>query len=178
MSFPLDKVSQQIANRALAKAKNAKGIRDNGTGLIEGPHPRKDQPINRDDIIAQVTLTQWEEAFFYREPKNRPDGTRKYYPNETTYRNLKSVYKNITSRALSSGPKTISPDRASYIMHHAVLLRNRISHQESMIDIDCGIYRKEIFELLNCLDPIVLQYFSASDPLPSILQKDPRLRRH
>ena len=63
-------------------------------------------------------------------------------------------------------------------MHHAVLLRNRISHQESMIDIDYGIYRKEIFELLNCLDPIVLQYFSASDPLPSILQKDPRLRRH
>ena len=47
-----------------------------------------------------------------------------------------------------------------------------------MIDIDYGIYRKEIFELLNCLDPIVLQYFSASDPLPSILQKDPRLRRH
>ena len=71
VSFPLDKVSQQIANRALAKAKNAKGIRDNG-----GPHPRKDQPINRDDIIAQVTLTQWKEAFFYREPKKSP----RWYP--------------------------------------------------------------------------------------------------
>lgn len=170
----LSKVSQQIANRALGKARNAKGIRDNGTGLVEGTHPRKGQPINRDDIIAQVTLTQWKEAFFYREPTIRPDGTRKYYPNETTYTNLKSVYKEITSRALSSGPKTISPDRASFIMHHAVLLRNRISHQESLIDIDCSIYRKEIFELLNCLDPSVLQYFSASDPLPAILKNDPR----
>lgn len=174
VSFPLSNVSQQIANRALGKARNAKGIRDNGTGLIEGTHPRKGQPINRDDIIAQVTLTQWKEAFFYREPTIRPDGTRKYYPNVTTYTNLKSVYKEITSRALSSGPKTISPNRASFIMHHAVLLRNRISHQESLIDIDCSIYRKEIFELLNCLDPNVLQYFSASDPLPEILKNDPR----
>lgn len=172
--YPLSKVSPQIAHSAKRKAKAAKNLRDEGNGLVTGDHPRKGQPITRDDIVAQVTLTQWKDAFFYRSPKLLDDGSYKFYPNENTYNDLKRVYEEITVRALSAGPKTIDPNRASLIMHHAVLLRNRIGHQESLIDIDCGRYRKEIFELLNCLDPKVLEAYSSNDPIPGILSRDPR----
>lgn len=37
-------------------------------------------------------------------------------------------------------------------------------------------YRKEKFELLNCLDPKVLEAYSPNDPIPGILSRD--LRKH
>lgn len=176
VGYPLAKVSTQVANSAQNKAKKAKELRDKGSGLISGDHPRKGHAVTQDDIVAQVTLTQWKEAFFYRDPKLLDDGSYKFYPNETTYYNIKRVYDEITIRALSSGPKTIDPNRASLIMYHAILLRNRISHQEPLIDIECKRYRKEIFELLNCLNPRVLNEYSSSDPIPEVLRRDPRKR--
>lgn len=171
---PLSKVAASVAKDALRKALEAKKLRDEGDGLFIGNHPRKGQSITRDDVVAQVTLTQWKNNFFYRDPEELPDGSYKFYPNETNYNDCKRVYEEITVRALSSGPKSISPDRASLIMNHVVLLRNRIGHQESLIDIDCRRYRKEIFELLNCLSPAVLENYSANDPIPRILNNDPR----
>ncbi|MCQ4624246.1 hypothetical protein KBX18_01505 [Corynebacterium sp. CCUG 69979] len=174
---PLSKVSASIANSAKGKAAKAKELRDSGEGLIGGQHPRMGEPITRDDLIAQVTLTQWKENFFYRSPETQPDGEVKFFPDETRYNDLTRVYEAITEPALSAGPRPIDPDRASFLMHRINLLRNRIGHQESLIDIDCGRLRKEIFELLNCLDPAVLEHYSSNDPIPGILRDDPRKRR-
>lgn len=60
---PLSKVSASISDPALNKAVKAKEIRDEGAGLTRGDHPRKGQPITKDDVISQVTLTQWKEYF-------------------------------------------------------------------------------------------------------------------
>lgn len=174
---PLSKVIVNLSDTARAKALNAKELRDNGQGLVSGDHPRKGHPLTRDDVVAQVTLQQWKENFFYRSPEQQLDGSLKFFPNETRYKTLKRVYEDITSRALSAGPKTIDPDRASLVMHHVVLLRNRISHQEPLVDIDCAQLRREIFELMNCMEPSVLEDYSSNDPIPGILKADPRSRR-
>lgn len=176
---PLSKVSASISDPALNKAVKAKEIRDEGTGLTRGDHPRKGQPITKDDVISQVTLTQWKEYFFYREPTKAPDGSDKYYPDKVTYEFRKSIYEKITCKAFSALPDTdrIDPDDVSRIMNRVVLLRNRIGHQEPLIDIDCEQSRDDLLTLLKHLDNDVLNNYTASDPIPRILKADPRIRK-
>ena len=69
---PLSKVAASVAKDALRKALEAKKLRDEGDGLFIGNHPRKGQSITRDDVVAQVTLTQWKNNFFYRDPEELP----------------------------------------------------------------------------------------------------------
>lgn len=171
---PLSEISKAISGPAINKAQKAKEIRDSGAGLFTGHHLRSGHDLTRDDVIAQVSLTQWKQNFFYREPEMQDDGSIKFFPDEVTYTRVKAVYEEITHKALSGGPSQITPDRASLIMHHAVLLRNRISHQETLINIDCTAYRQEFLDLLKCLDQDVLAYYTANDPIPEILSRDPR----
>lgn len=63
------------------------------------------------------------------------------------------------------------------IMNLVVLLRNRIGHQEPLIDIDCEKSRDDLLTLLKHLDSAVLSNYTASDPIPRILKADPRIRR-
>ena len=130
-------------------------------------------------MISQVTLTQWKEYFFYREPTKAPDGSDKYYPDKVTYEFRKSIYEKITCKAFSALPHTdrIDPDDVSRIMNRVVLLRNRIGHQEPLIDIDCEQSRDDLLTLLKHLDNDVMNNYTASDPIPRILKADPRIRR-
>ncbi|PAJ68965.1 hypothetical protein CIG21_09535 [Corynebacterium hadale] len=176
---PLSKVSASISDPAIRKALKAKKVRDEGTGLTRGSHPRKGQPITKDDVISQVTLSQWNEYFFYRAPTQEPNGSVKYYPDETTYEFRKAIYEKITCNAFSalSDSDRIDPDDVSRIMNRVVLLRNRIGHQEPLIDIDCGKSREDLLTLLKHLDTAVLSNYTASDPIPKILKADPRIRQ-
>lgn len=44
----------------ITKAENARKIRDEGTGLnLSVPHPRAGIPLTNDDVLAQITLGEW-----------------------------------------------------------------------------------------------------------------------
>lgn len=73
---PLSEISKAISGSAINKAQKAKEIRDNGAGLFTGHHLRSGHDLTRDDVIAQVSLTQWKQNFFL--PRARNTGRREH----------------------------------------------------------------------------------------------------
>lgn len=150
-------------NYFLTKAEEAKKTRDRGSGLQRStPHPRAGEPLNNDDVLAQITLGEWNH--FIPGVHNSPD--------PTTYHRRLTLW---TSAAAGAFPSIEDPTQLHFPLHRAHQFRNRVAHHEPIFSINLPSQRRDFLAVLRATNADIAEWFLGSDPLPGILREDPRL---
>lgn len=95
----------------------------------------------------------------------------KYLPDETTYQRRLELWTRVIQPAFTAGT---SPGELSHRLNRLKLFRNRIAHHEPILDVDIAGHRDELLKLIQEVDPVVSEWYLGNDPIPKILDKDPR----
>lgn len=148
----------------ITKAENARKIRDEGTGLnLSVPHPRAGIPLTNDDVLAQITLGEWNH--FIPGIVDKPD--------PTTYSRRKNLWDDCASRAF---PSITDPLSLHFPLHRAHQFRNRVAHHEPIFNTRLPDQRKDLLTILEATNEGLKEWFLGSDRIPHILKEDPRKR--
>lgn len=160
LPFPLDKLFNSVREGAMARAKDAKTVRDSTPG-----HDRKGCILTEGDLLAQITFGQWHGLFpFTQGEATDPttDGYRKQVWNEA----LCDVF-----------PQGVAPDDVRWLLFRLTYFRNRVAHHECIISSPLPPNRRhplrarlrDILTLLIWLDPGVHEWASGSNRVSRLL---------
>lgn len=122
-------------------------------------HPRRSAPVNHDDLVAHVTFGTWVRLLPRRQVNGRigPGGQLVLWNNA-----LKSAFPNHPN------PTVIWNWAASL---HA--LRNRVAHQESLIDIDAVRLNRMAIRLVKAIDNSVGDWFAGVSRVAGVVHRRP-----
>ena len=146
------------------KANDAKKLRDGGGGLLAlQPHPRANAPLTNDDVLAQITLGQW--LHFIPGLVDEPD--------ETTYQRRLDLWKNVVGSAFKN---VNDPLDMYYPLRRAHQFRNRVAHHEPVFNLELKDQRNDLLTILAATSQEIKEWYLGGDPIPQILNNDPRNR--
>ncbi|MCG7251994.1 Abi family protein [Corynebacterium pseudodiphtheriticum] len=153
-----------------SKAEDAKEIRDKGTGLVTGSHPRKNATLTNGDILSQITLGEWGH-FIPSAPRIRADGSKAPFPDPTTAQRRERLWNAVIRQAFLSN---VEPHALAADLNRLRLFRNRIAHHEPIFVVEYRRHRNELLRLLGNVAPPVHQWYTSTDHLPEVFKNDPR----
>lgn len=126
-----------ILLKFITKAEQARKIRDEGTGLnVSDPHPRAGNPLTNDDVLAQITLGEWNHFI-----PGHPD-----LPDPTTYARRLKLWHDCASDAF---PSIGDPMDLHFPLHRTQQFRNRVAHHEPIFSTDLERQRKDLLKILG-----------------------------
>ncbi|MGX9670395.1 hypothetical protein [Mycobacterium sp. HM-7] len=160
LPFPLDKLFTSVRQGAMARAMDAKTVRDATPG-----HDRKGCTLTEGDLLAQITFGQWHGLFPYthgRATDPTTDGYRTQMWNEALHKAF---------------PPGVNPDDVRWLLFRLTYFRNRVAHHECIISAPLPPNRRhplrarlrDIHALLRWLDPDVHEWASGSNRVTGLL---------
>lgn len=152
------------------RAEDAKKIRDKGTGLVIGSHPRKNAPLTNGDILSQITLGEWGH-FIPSAPRILADRSEAPFPDPTTAQRRERLWNAVIRQAF---PSNVQPHALAADLNRLRFFRNRIAHHEPIFAVNYRRHRNDLLGLLGSVAPPVHQWYTSTDHLPEVFKNDPR----
>lgn len=128
-------------------------------------HRRFGKPVGHDDVLAQVMFGMWKDLL----PNHDPNSS----SNNRSNRNRRLLWNEALSKAFTDDP---DGEKTYWRVTHIHYLRNRVSHMESLLDIDVNDQIREAFALIHSIDPQVANWVTSTNRVPEILRRSPRLQ--
>lgn len=133
-SAPLASLTGAERASATAKAKTAMKVRKKG-------HPRHNQTVTHDDVLAQVSFAMWRDLM--------PNFAGNAADNSTNT-GRKVLWDEAISKCF---PGELDGGKATYWrVFHLYGLRNRVSHMESLLEIDLEARMRDLEALVKSID--------------------------
>ncbi|MCB9441105.1 MAG: hypothetical protein H6523_12765 [Mycolicibacterium sp.] len=162
LPFPLDKLFSSVRQGALARASDAKSVRDSTPD-----HDRKGSPLTEGDVLSQITFGQWHGLFPFAQGK-ATDATTDGYRTQIWEQALRSAF-----------PPNVNPDDVRWLLFRLTYFRNRVAHHECIISSPLPANRRhplrarlrDILTLLRWLDPGVHEWASGSNRVSGLLDR-------
>lgn len=153
---PLRSLSQGKRLEALRNAGSAKEKRDPA-------HWRHGQDVTHDDVLAQVTFGLWKELL----PNHRPDAA-----DNTVNRNRERMWKEALANAF---PHVVDPDgeKTFWRVYRLHGLRNRVSHMETLLEVDAAERARDVLDLVNSISSPVHDWLTGLNRVPVVVKGRP-----
>lgn len=116
---------------------------------------RKDQPVTSDDVTANLNLGFWCQFVDPKSSENR------------------RLWESCLSRAF---PKSRNLASVSIAMEDLRELRNRCSHQDSLLKVNPRIELNKIMRLVGWIDPEAVEWITGISRVEKILEQKPETR--
>ena len=153
---PLRSLSQGKRVEALKQANSAKKKRD-------AAHWRHGMDVTHDDVLAQVTFGLWKDLL--------PNHLNNAADNREN-RNRQRMWKEALVNAF---PNVVDPDGETtfwrvYRLHG---LRNRVSHMETLLEVDATERTRDVFNLVNSISSPVHDWLTGLNRVPAVIKARP-----
>lgn len=160
LPFPLDKLFTSVRAGAMARAVDAKTVRDSTPD-----HERNGFPLTEGDVLSQVTFGQWHGLFPFTQGQ-ATDPTTNGYRAQMWTEALRDAF-----------PAGVNPDDVRWLLYRLTYFRNRVAHHECIISAPLPPNRRhplrsrlrDIFTLLRWVDPAVHEWASGSNRVSGLL---------
>lgn len=160
LPFPLDKLFTSVRAGAMARAVDAKTVRDSTPD-----HERNGFPLTEGDVLSQVTFGQWHDLFPFTQGQ-ATDPTTNGYRAQMWTEALRDAF-----------PAGVNPDDVRWLLYRLTYFRNRVAHHECIISAPLPPNRRhplrsrlrDIFTLLRWVDPAVHEWASGSNRVSGLL---------
>jgi hypothetical protein len=160
LPFPLDKLFNSVREGAMARAADAKTMRDSAPA-----HDRKGPPLTEGDVLSQVTFGQWHGLFPFTQGQAN-DPTTNAYRTQMWDETLRNAF-----------PTGVNPDDVRWLLFRLTYFRNRVAHHECIVSPPLPPNRRrplrarlrDIFTLLRWMDPGVHEWASGSNRVSGLL---------
>lgn len=128
-------------------------------------HRRYGQAVTHDDVLAQVTFGLWKELL----PNHQPGAG-----NSTENANRMRLWREALE---STFPNVADPDGeiTFWRVTHVHRLRNRVSHMESILDIDVLDIVQNAFDLLRSIDQDVADWLTGASRVKTVFRDKPEV---
>lgn len=152
---PLLSLTNGKRQQALENAVKAAGRRDN-------THPRHQATVTHDDVLANIMFGMWKDLM----PNHGPDASEDNRPN----RNRKRMWDEAISKAF---PFISDPDgqETYWRVVRLHLLRNRVSHMESLLSTDLKDRVSDMNQLVQSIDPYVADWFTGINRISDVMKE-------
>lgn len=163
-SWLLSDPAAPLRSLSADKRKNAVKRADNEAKDRTPGHPRHGQPVNHDDVLAQVMFGMWKDLL----PNHMPDAD----PDKTENKNRVRLWEESLINAF---PHINDPDGEQVFWFVARLhrLRNRVSHMEPLLNIDVSEEVNQAFDLLRSIEPVVAAWVTGGSRVSEIVGRRP-----
>ncbi|MCT2339551.1 hypothetical protein [Corynebacterium sp. p3-SID1056] len=128
-------------------------------------HPRYGAEITHDDALANTMFGMWKDIL----PNHGPDAD----PEKRENRNRVRMWEEALETAF---PYVVDPDgRTTYWrVAHLHLLRNRVSHMDSLLNVDVLDVIGDAFSLVGSIDPVLEQWLTGTSTVKNIYSARPQ----
>lgn len=151
-----------MLNRPMAQAR--KWARKESRRRRRG-HARKNAPMNHDDVVAQLTLGNWSNLLGEALPVHRPNA-------QILWENcLHTAFSNVASDDRSREDIGKKFERLTH-------LRNRVSHQENLLETNVRSRLNDMLSVLHAIDEGYPGWAMVGSQVRQIAQEDPRKTGH
>lgn len=124
-------------------------------------HDRKGAPITHDDVIAQFSLGNWSTLLGEAHPDLR-DNARDLWE-----KGLCNAFPNVA-------PSDQSRENIGKKFERITQLRNRVSHQENLLDVNVRSRLNDVISVLSAIDTAYPSWVSYGRNVRRVTQADPR----
>ncbi|MCQ9356862.1 hypothetical protein [Corynebacterium sp. 70RC1] len=149
---PLRGLTEGKRREALRRARNSAENRS-------AHHPRHGAAITHDDALANTMFGMWKDIL----PNHDPDAE----PERRENRNRVRMWKEALEAAF---PHEVDPDGQTtyWRVAHLHLLRNRVSHMDSLLNVDVLDVIGDVFSLVGSIDPVLEQWLTGTSTVKKI----------
>lgn len=154
---PLRSLTQGKRTEALKRAKKSAELRPSS-------HPRWQDDVTHDDVLAHTMFGMWKDIL-----PNHADGAD---PTKTPNSNRMRLWEEALRGAF---PHTNDPDGKKTYWHvtHIHGLRNRVSHMDSLLNVDVLDRINDAFTLVRSVDPVLAQWLTGTSTVSAVFSKKP-----
>ena len=152
--------------RSLTQGKRLEAIRRAKKSADRRPasHFRHGQAITHDDVLAHTMFGMWKDML----PNHTPDAD----PGKTENKNRLTLWEEAVKGAFpctddSSGEKTY------WRVAHLHDLRNRVSHMDSLLNVDILDITKDAFALAGSIDSALANWLTSTSTVSAVHRKRP-----
>lgn len=139
----------------------ARGWARKESGRRRFGHARRGAPPTHDDIVAQLTLGNWSNLFGEALPVHR--------------RNAMTLWEECLHKAFPYADKDDSTRRSIGKKFESLTrLRNRISHQENLLDAKVNRRLHDVLSVLAAIDPSFPSWVMFDSQIRKVAKSDPR----
>lgn len=157
---PLRGLVNKKRKQALHRAKKEANSRPYG-------HPRRGAAVCHDDVLAQLMFGTWKDLL----PNHAPNaGAAQHNINRERMWN-EALQNAFPYEADLDGRKTY------WRVAHLHLLRNRVSHMDSLLNIDVKDRIQDAFKLVGSVDPALRDWVTGFSRVSEIYRDRPRARK-
>ena len=157
---PLRSLVEDKRKRAHHDAEKALTIRPPG-------HPRHGDELTHDDVLAHTMFGMWKDLL----PNHAPNMSQEDQRNQNRLR--------MWNESLSAAfPHAEDPDgkKTYWRVAHLHLLRNRVSHMDSLLNVDVDDRANDAFDLVGSIDPVLRNWLTGTSTGSQILNHKPEVR--
>lgn len=152
--------------RSLTQGKRTEAIRRAQKSADRRPtnHFRHGQAITHDDVLAHTMFGMWKDIL----PNHAPNAD----PGKTENKNRLTLWEKAVKDAFpciddSDGEKTY------WRVTHLHNLRNRVSHMDSLLNVDILDVTKDAFALAESIDPALASWLTSTSTVSAVHKKRP-----
>ncbi|WP_165242834.1 hypothetical protein [Corynebacterium lizhenjunii] len=152
--------------RSLTQGKRLESLRRARKAAMQRPadHPRYKAEITHDDALANTMFGMWKDVL----PNHAPDAE----PEKRENGNRVRLWEEALEAAF---PHEIDPDGQTtyWRVAHLHLLRNRVSHMDSLLNVDVLDVIGDAFSLVGSIDPVLEQWVTGTSTVKKIYSSRP-----
>lgn len=128
-------------------------------------HPRCGQPITHDDVLAHTMFGMWKDIL--------PNHGLNADPNKTENRNRRRLWKEAIERAfpLAEDP---TGEKTYWRVTHLHGLRNRVSHMDSLLNVDVLDIINDAFTMVGSIDPALSNWLTGTSTVSAVHARRPK----
>lgn len=154
---PLRSLTQGKRREALRRARKSAAQRSSA-------HPRYGAEITHDDVLANTMFGMWKDIL----PNHAPDAE----PEKRENKNRVRMWDEALEAAF---PYVEDPDGQTtyWRVVHLQQLRNRVSHMDSLLNVDVLDVLNDAFSLVGSIDPVLEQWLTGSSTVRKIYRLRP-----
>lgn len=153
-AHPLDRLTENTREEAARRARNARTSRP-------GSHPRRQAPVDHNDMLVQLTLGSWNNLLPIRNRNANTFSKRRYLWHHA----IKNAFPHLQND--SNGYGTAAR------VGNLLTLRNRVSHMEPLLDIDMVQRYNDVLTLLASINPDLKPWMANYSQLLTIYNQRP-----
>lgn len=163
-SWLLEEPASPLRSLTQGKRKSALGRAQNAADRRHPTHPRHGQPITHDDVLAHTMFGMWKDLL--------PNHATNADPAKTENLNRERLWNEAIKNAF---PCEDDPhgEKTYWRVVHLHSLRNRVSHMDSLLNIDILDYIQNSFQLLGSINPALRDWVTSTSTVRATYKKRP-----
>lgn len=154
---PLRSMTNGKRNEALRRAEKSATCRS-------ASHFRHGEEVTHDDVLAHTMFGMWKDIL----PNHSPGAD----PEKTENKNRMTLWEDAVKNAF---PCAEDPEgeKTYWRVAHLHKLRNRVSHMDSLLNVDVLDVTRDAFALVGSIDPVLANWLTGTSTVSAVYGKRP-----